>query len=407
MRPTLLLVCSLLLPATLSFAQNEPLPNLPLADFGAPKQTPTAFTPDSVVMTVDETPITVQDVREVFNGRYGRQFEQMPPEQRAMIEPQLQQMILGELVSRTLLLNAATKDGYVASEEELASTLAKIAEQVPDGTTLEEYAAKGGISVDRIKGQITSELKINQLLAVLTKDVVAPTDAEVQKYYDEHGEEFAQDATVDASHILIATKDPADEAALTAKKAEIDKIRAELVAAKGENFAELAAKHSDCPSKAQGGSLGEFSAGQMVPEFEKAAFAQEVGAISEPIKTEFGYHIIKVNAKTEAKQLAFAEVKDDLTERLFEERKGELMDGYIGGLQKTAVIVPGPAAAPTPEAPAPAAAPTPEAPAPAAAPTPEAPAPAAAPAPEAPAPEAPAPEAPAPAATPKPAPAQP
>lgn len=379
MRSTLLFAFSLLLPVSLSFAQNEPLPDLPLADFGAPKQAPTTITPDTVVLTVDGSPITVQDVREVFTGRYGRQFDQMPPEQKAMIEPQLQQMILGELISRTLLLNAATKDGYVASEEEIASTLAKIAEQVPDGSSLEEYAAKGGISVDRIKTQITSELKINQLLAILTKDVVAPTDAEVQKYYDEHGEEFAQQATVDASHILIATKDPNDAAAMTAKKAEIDKIRAELVAAKGENFAELAAKHSDCPSKAQGGSLGEFSEGQMVPEFEKAAIAQEVGAIGEPIQTEFGYHIIKVNAKTEAKQLAFAEVKEELSKRLFEEKKGELMDGYIDGLQKAAVIIPGPAGAPVGEAPATPGAPAAEAPA--AAPAGETPATAPAPAP--------------------------
>lgn len=291
-----------------------------------------------VILEVDGTPITVLDVRELFTARYGRQFESMPAEQRAMIEPQIQQMVMNELVQKTLLINAADKEGMKVTPEEVENSLKEIATQIPEGASLEEFAKTAGVSLDRIRQQISTDTKVRKLYEKVTADVATPAEADVKKYFDEHPEEFEQKASVDAAHILISTQGIEDPAQLAAKEKIAKELREEIVSKKGENFAEMAGLHSDCPSKAQGGDLGEFEKGQMVPEFEKAAFAQEVGVIGECVKTDFGYHIIKVNGKKDAKTLAFAEVKEDLTKTLLDQAKSEKMSTYISGLQEKAQI---------------------------------------------------------------------
>ena len=323
-------------------AQNEtPAPGAPAAPGAAPEAAAPAapaIAETDVVLTVDGTKITVADVRELFTGRYGRQFEQMPPEQRAMIEPQIQQMVMNELIQKTLLSNAANKEGMKASEEEIETSMKEIAASIPEGSSLEEFAASAGVSLDRVRKQIAEDTKIRKLYEKVTAEVTEPAEAEVKKYFDEHPEEFEQKASVDAAHILISTQGITEPAQLAAKEKAAKELREEIAAKKGENFAEMAGVHSDCPSKAQGGDLGEFEKGQMVPEFETAAFAQEVGAVGQTVKTQFGYHIIKVNAKKEAKTLEYAEVQKDLTARLFQEGKSAKMGSYVEGLRESAKI---------------------------------------------------------------------
>jgi len=323
-----------------------PAPALPAAPAqAAPKET-------DVLLEVDGTPITVLDVRELFTARYGRQFEQMPQEQRAMIEPQIQQMVMNELIQKALLTNAAEKEGMKVEAAEVEASLKEIAAQVPEGETLENFAKSAGVSLDRIRGQIAIDTKIRKLFEKVTAGVEAPGSAEVKKYFEEHPEEFEQKASVEASHILISTQGITDPTQLAAKEKIAKELRAELAAKKGENFAEMAGLHSDCPSKAQGGDLGEFEKGQMVPEFETAAFAQEIGAIGECVKTQFGFHIIKVSGKKEAKTLAFTDVEKDLSATLLDQRKSEKMGAYVKDLREKAKIVqPGAPGAPAPSAP--------------------------------------------------------
>ena len=344
--PGLALVLTLGLAPLVSLAQDAPpappapAEAAPAAEAPATGAAPAApaISETDVILEVDGTPITVLDIRELFTARYGRQFEQMPAEQRALIEPQIQQMVMNELIQKTLLINAAEKEGMKVSAEEVEESLKAIAAQIPDGASLEDFAKSAGVSLDRIREQISTDTKIRKLYEKVTADVTTPAEADVKKYFDEHPEEFEQAASVDAAHILISTQGIEDPTQLAAKEKIAKELREELVSKKGENFAEMASLHSDCPSKAQGGDLGEFEKGQMVPEFETAAFSQEVGAIGECVKTQFGYHIIKVNGKKEAKTLEFAEVKADLTETLFDQAKSEKMDTFVTGLREKAQI---------------------------------------------------------------------
>lgn len=146
------------------------------------------------------------------------------------------------------------------------------------------------------------------------------TDAEVKEYYDSNPDKFKQGESVNASHILVDTEEKAMEL--------IKKLDS------GADFAELAKAHSSCPSKEQGGSLGDFTQGQMVPEFDKAVFSMEVGEVTKtPVKTQFGYHLIKLNSKQEASVASFEQVKGQLSEMLLNEKRHKAYESKINQLK--------------------------------------------------------------------------
>ncbi|NLK22203.1 MAG: hypothetical protein GX308_09075 [Epulopiscium sp.] len=139
---------------------------------------------------------------------------------------------------------------------------------------------------------------------------VSVSDEEAKKYFNENKIMFAQPKTINARHILVDSKE------------EADKILKEIK--DGLDFADAAGKYSSCPSKESGGSLGEFSQGQMVPEFDKVVFSMGIGEISSPVETQFGYHIIKVDKINEAKDPSFEEVEDKAKDQCLANKQREI-----------------------------------------------------------------------------------
>ena len=151
-------------------------------------------------------------------------------------------------------------------------------------------------------------------------DAVKVSDEEIKEYYDANPEQFTQGKSVNASHILVDTEEKALE------------LIKELEG--GADFAELAREHSSCPSKEQGGSLGDFTEGQMVPEFDKAVFAMEVGEVTTtPVQTQFGYHLIKLNAKTEERVAELDTVKSQIGDMLLNEKRRKAYESKINQLK--------------------------------------------------------------------------
>jgi parvulin-like peptidyl-prolyl isomerase len=171
---------------------------------------------------------------------------------------------------------------------------------------------------DKVKAQI--ELQINQVLAQNLVDQLAePTEGDEEAFYNSHKSDWEE---VKARHILIRYKGSSvplrkDEKDLTEEEAlaKAQEIRAKIIA--GGDFNELAKTESDDTGNAgRGGELGAFTKGHMVPEFERAAFAAEVGKVTEPVKTKFGYHLIMVDAHTTK---PFADVRTEIERRLKQE----------------------------------------------------------------------------------------
>lgn len=156
-------------------------------------------------------------------------------------------------------------------------------------------------TVEKLAKEILIQMTINKILSDVTV-----TDEEVKKYYEENKEKFMEQATASAKHILVATEEEANEVYAEIKDGKI-------------TFEEAAKKYSTCPSKEQGGDLGTFGRGMMVPEFEDATFAAEIGEITKPVKTQFGYHLILVEQKNDAKEKQLEEVKEVVTNQLVQE----------------------------------------------------------------------------------------
>ncbi|MEG1004585.1 peptidylprolyl isomerase [Clostridium sp.] len=158
-------------------------------------------------------------------------------------------------------------------------------------------------TVERLSKEILTQVTISKILGDITV-----TDEEAKEYYEAHKDQFAEQATVSAKHILVESEE------------EAAKIKEEI-----ENgtmtFEEAATKYSSCPSKEQGGSLGAFGRGMMVPEFEEAAFAAEIGKLTAPVQTQFGFHLILIDEKNEGKVKTFEEVKDGVVQQLIQERQ--------------------------------------------------------------------------------------
>ena len=146
------------------------------------------------------------------------------------------------------------------------------------------------------------------------------TDDKLKAHYEANKTNYQDEESVTASHILVKTEDEAKEL-LEALKG-------------GKDFAELAKEKSTGPSGPQGGSLGSFGRGRMVPEFEKAAFALKSGEVSEPVKTKFGWHVIKVTEHTDSKQQDFEQAKEEIRKTL----TTEYIQSMLQGLQEKATI---------------------------------------------------------------------
>jgi len=188
----------------------------------------------------------------------------------------------------------------------------------------QEGVDQGLLKDPKVKQQIEDTTRKIVLGTLLQKEIEGrlkpPTEPQMEKYYQQHINEFRQEKQVHASHILV--KD----------KATADKLEAQLK--KGADFATLAKENSTCPSASQGGDLGFFTRKRMVKEFSDAAFALKPGQISAPVKTKFGYHIIKVTEVKQASAKPFAEVKAAIRNKLIQEEKGRVFEEYVNSLKK-------------------------------------------------------------------------
>lgn len=170
--------------------------------------------------------------------------------------------------------------------------------------------------------------KMNLITILLEKEIrdkIMVDDTEAKNHFDNNPERYKKDAGVNASHILVETE------------AEGNSILEKLK--NGEDFAKLAAEHSKDASNARnGGDLGFFSRGRMVPEFEEAAFNLNVGEISGLVKTRFGYHIIKVTDKKEGTQLSFEETKDLVKKQLQAKKQRDTYKAFIDKLKSNTEV---------------------------------------------------------------------
>jgi len=176
------------------------------------------------------------------------------------------------------------------------------------------------------------DMVIGNLIETKIVATAKVTDDEAKKFYNDNKDKFRREESVRASHILVAAD---QKASAEDKKKAKEKAESLLKQLKGgADFAELAKKESSCPSSAQGGDLGFFGKGQMVPEFEKAAFGLKPGEVSDVVETQFGYHIIKVAEKKDAETVPFEEAKERIVQFLTQQKVQKGISDRVEELRK-------------------------------------------------------------------------
>lgn len=219
---------------------------------------------------------------------------------------------LNSLIIEKIIDLELKKQNKTISTEEIDQELQKTIAMYGGQEALEAAIASYGYTIEDVK----KDLKMKSSATKLIGSEIAITEDEMKEYYEANKASFATPGQVRASHILVETEEKAKE------------IKEKLAA--GGNFEALAMENStDEGSKLSGGDLGFFSSGQMVPEFEAAAFALKVGEISDIVKSDYGYHIIKLVDRKEATSPTYEQSKDQIKEIMFNEKLPAAFDEWM------------------------------------------------------------------------------
>ena len=261
--------------------------------------------PDSeVVATVNGETITKDELYQAMLTEGGRQ-------------------VLDRLITNLLILQEGKRLGITVTDEEIDARIQNLINANFYGMADSFYQAleQYGLTEESLKKDIKTEL----ILRKIAGEQISISDEEAREYFKANQQNYNIPEQVEARHILVDTREEAEEILELLKS--------------GRDFAELAGEYSkDTLSAEQGGNLGFFQRGEMVPEFEEAAFSLPVNQVSDPIETTYGFHIIEVLGRKAAKEVAFEEVEEKVREALLEEQTMEQMNKQANLLREQASI---------------------------------------------------------------------
>jgi len=224
--------------------------------------------------------------------------------------------VLDSMITEKIVELEAKKAKISVTDKDVQKELDKMIEQVGGEEMFNFQLAYSGYTMDQMKEELKNYLTIVKIL----EPKIEITDEEINSYFEENKDRFAQEEEVQASHILVDDEETANKV----KKLLDD----------GGDFAALAKEYSKDGSAQSGGDLGYFTKGEMVQEFEDAAFSMEIGQVSEPVKSEYGYHIIKVTDKKEAQEATLENSKDEIKDILRNQKVNELYPTWITEMQE-------------------------------------------------------------------------
>lgn len=257
---------------------------------------------------------------------YERVFADQDPKEQ---EAQLLDWSKENVIERVLINQEAEKNGDKIPNEQIESALAKLKEQYADPQQL--YKDFNAQDDEKIKKDIEMQMRVEQRLNQVCKNVPKPSKAAILKYYEENKEQFKSDERVRVAHIVKYVNWQTDEE--TAYR-QLSQAHDELK--NGAAFEAVVDKYTDCADN--GGDLGYVMRGQMVEEFEDVVFNLGVGQISDIFRTRFGFHITKVYGREPATVPSFEEVKDRVTDALKDQMRAEAIEKFIDQLKSKAKI---------------------------------------------------------------------
>ncbi len=300
----------------------------------SPSATPSGPELKDPVATVNGIAISKADLIEAFNNAV-KAAGVNPADLTADQKLDAYRQILDEMITEKIINKDAV--GVTVPDADVTAEIAKLRSQYPSLEDFKKQLEQFGQTEATLAAEIKKSLQQQRWIESQIASKVTVTDEEARKFYSENKQEFEEPATVRASHILFRTSKDDTETVVAEKKAAAAK--AAKAAKKGGDFAALAKELSEEPgAKESGGDLGFFPKDRMVPEFAEAAFSMKKGTVSDPIRTQFGWHVIRVVDSKPARTVPYDEVKQQVITYLKTSQQRKALAELIKSLRAAATI---------------------------------------------------------------------
>jgi peptidyl-prolyl cis-trans isomerase C len=267
-----------------------------------------------VVLEIDGRPVTL--------GEFDRFLRMSVQQESPVLSSEVMSALFEQFVEEQLLLRAADDAGIRADPRIVAQRMAAL-ENIPDASLTETSSAPMGsrTSDDAVAENLERQFRIERLVSAEALAAVDIEEREIVEYYGSHREDFVRPETVDVSQILVGSEELAQE------------LR-QAILGRRSSFEDAAKEHSQGPEASGGGNLGAFARGELPPSFDAEVFTLAPGAISEVVSTDFGFHLFRVNSRTEEQPLSLDEVRETVRVELLREKSEEAMRRYVANLER-------------------------------------------------------------------------
>lgn len=286
-----------------------------------------------VVAVVNEEIITQQDINQLLAVLYAQHVQSYKGDELLQKMEGLKKDILKQMIEDKLILSRAKELGVRVREEEVDSKL----EYVKSGFSSEEafynMLKTQGITIANLKDRYKDQIRMKKLVDFETKSKASILPSEISEYYEKHREEFMQEENRKVKHILIKAK---GEVSFELARVEVTRVYASLK--EGVDFAKLAREHSHGPNRVEGGDMGYIGRGEMLDELDRAIFSLNLGEYSEPIKSDIGYHIFKVEDIKNSGYFSLEDVHPVIKKILFQDKFKKKLNEWLEELRQEAYI---------------------------------------------------------------------
>lgn len=322
-----------LIPANASAVDDAPAPAAHGDEKSATRPPQQDFM-KKVIARVNGVGITVGQVDRAVNSYIPQAvFHQSVSDEKIV---NYRRQALQTLILNEILYQEAGKRGMKATDEDVDAKLKDVKEKYKGEARFEEVLKSNNLTLSDYRSMLARDLLVEKVNEVGYGTPPVVTDEDVEKYYTGNKERFMEPEKVKVSHILIKVNP-------SSSRQQFEELvkKAEMILKKvqeGEDFAALAREFSEDPSKEQGGDLGYVHRGRFEPEFEAAAFSMAEGEVRGLIRTIYGFHVLKVEAKTAPRQVEFAEIRDKLKKNLAEEASDKARRDWLQQLWDKATI---------------------------------------------------------------------
>ena len=270
--------------------------------------------------------------QEEFNEMVAERVERMPGDLPPQMIEMFKEQTLNFVVDKYLVDQRLEGEDIEVTEEDIDAAFEEFKSRFGDDEEMfQQQLEMMGMTEEEIREEMVQDVDLEKFLS--QEHDLSVSEDEKREFFEEHQERFGQDEQVRARHILIEVAEGADEEAEAEALSRAEEIAAEAQE-DGADFEALAREHSEGPTADQGGDLGFFPAHQMVPEFSEAAFAMEDGEISDPVRSQFGFHIIQRVEHQAAQEANFDDAREEIEMQLRHQKRQEVFQAFLEDLKE-------------------------------------------------------------------------